>query len=160
VRFASLTAPYGACEGEEEYVTELKKRVLITGFRKYGRGFPWHAGCLNDRSLSGCIGGTGVPPVISSWTGRMPAPLNSQAQAPQRRHRICEKVYQAGASELHFPACAQLHREQSRVEVGMNGSGGTDFCTEAHDRSALVIQFRRTSVHDVPLHGSGGFSRE
>jgi hypothetical protein len=56
---------------------------LSAPFHKYGRVFPWHAGCLNHRSLSGCIGGTGVPPVISSWTGKMPAPLNSQEQGPK-----------------------------------------------------------------------------
>jgi hypothetical protein len=52
---------------------------LSTGFRKYGRGFPRDAVCVDHRGPSGCIGGTGVPPVISSWTGKMPVPLNSQA---------------------------------------------------------------------------------
>ena len=43
--------------------------------------------------LRDLIGGTVVPPAISSWTGKMPAPLNGQGQVREGRHRICEKVY-------------------------------------------------------------------
>jgi hypothetical protein len=72
----------------------------VHGFRKYGRGFPWHAGCLNHRSLSGCIGGTGVPPVISSWTGKMPAPLNSQEQGPKGDTVLAKRCTECTVSQV------------------------------------------------------------